>query len=175
MHRSIQLSRIACAAAAVLLLLAPTLLHGQRRARELTLDLRPFSADVGVAWPLAPRHLIGFSVGGGPDEFNHTFVPEVVDTISEFVTLEQIVRAGSFYRYESGRRVSMDAGLRVALGGVRGTSGAMNAVGGLHAALFVGGSRLRAGPRLFVGRSTEHDVDTIVHVEWLTARLRVPF
>lgn len=145
------------------------------QGRELTLDLRPWSFDAGVAFPLSAGHLLGFSVGGGPDDFNKTFSPEVVDTISEFVTLEQIVRAGTFYRYESGRRFSVDLGLRAAFGGVRGTSGAINGVGGFHAAAFFGGRRLRVGPRLFVGSSTEHDVGTIVHVEWLTARWRVPF
>lgn len=148
--------------------------HGQAR-RELTLDVRPFSADVSIAWPVTTGHLLGLTAGGGPDELNHTFTPEPTVTTDEFITLEQIVRVGSFYRYESGRGYSLDVGLRAALGGVRGGSGSMNAVGGLHVAPFYGGRWLRVGPRLFIGRSTEHDVDTIVHVEWITARLRLAF
>jgi hypothetical protein len=160
--------------AAAALLLAASAAAAQDR-RELTLDVRPFSADIGMAWPIGAGHLWGFSVGGGPDEFNRTFVPEVTDTSSYYVTLEQIVRLGPFYRYESGGRYSIDLGLRVALGGVRGVSGSPDLVAGLHAGAFYGGRRFRVGPRLFIGRSTEPDVTNIVHVEWLTARLRVPF
>jgi hypothetical protein len=149
--------------------------HAQETGREVTLDVRPFSADVSIAWGSSPHHLWGFLIGGGPDEFNRTFVPRVDDTDSETVDLEQIVRMGPFYRYESGGRLGGDVGLRVALGGVRGTSGAINAVGGVQVAMFAGGRTFRVGPRLFVGTSTGPGVDTIVHVEWLTARVRLPF
>lgn len=166
----------------VLLLASATLSAGwapeglaQEPGREVTLDVRPYSADVSIAWGSSPRHLWGFLVGGGPDKFNRTFVPKVDDTDSEYVDLEQIVRMGPFYRYESGGRLGGDVGLRVALGGVRGTSGAINAVGGVQMAMFAGGRTFRVGPRVFIGRSTESGVDTIVHVEWLTARVRLPF
>jgi hypothetical protein len=147
----------------------------QDRSREVALDLRPFSADLSIAWESSTGHLWGLLVGGGPDEFNKTFVPEVDDTDPDYVTLEQIIRVGPFYRYERGGRLSVDVGLRAALGGVRGTSGAISAVGGLQTAVFFGGRRFRVGPRLFVGRSTEADVSNIVHVDWVTARLRLPF
>lgn len=149
--------------------------HAQERTREVALDVRPFSADLSIAWGSSTNHLWGFLIGGGPDEINKTFVPEVDDTSSEYVTLEQIVRMGPFYRYESGDRLGVDVGVRVALGGVRGTSGAINAVGGLQTAMFFGGRHFRVGPRLFVGRSTEPGVDNIVHVDWLTGRIRLPF
>jgi hypothetical protein len=70
----------------------------------------------------------------------------VDDTSSEYVTLEQVVRAGPFYRYESGDRFGVDVGLRVALGGVRGTSGAIDAVGWLQTAVFLGGRRFASAP-----------------------------
>jgi len=153
----------------------PLQAQAQERSREIALDARPFSADLSIAWGSSPGHMWGFLMGGGPDEFSKTFVPEVDDTTSDFVTLEQVVRMGPFYRYESGGRFGADVGLRVALGGVRGTSGAINGVGGLQTAVFFGGRNFRVGARLFIGRSTEPGVDTIVHVDWLTARIRLPF
>jgi hypothetical protein len=162
------------ATVALLAATAPLDVHGQ--ARELTLDIRPWSADVALAWRVAPGHLLGFSAGGGADDFNRTFRPEVVDTISDYVTLEQIVRLGPFYRYEHDGRLSADVGLRVALGGVRGISGSPGVVTGLQAGVFYGGRRVRLGPRLFVGTSREGgSTEQVVHVDWLTARLRLPF
>jgi hypothetical protein len=152
---------------------APAL--SQAPSREATLDLRPFSADLGMAWRTSGPHMLGFTVGASAgDELNRTFRPEIVDTVSAFVTLEQIVRAGAVYRYESGHRMNADVALRFALGGVRGTSGSMDAVAALQTGVYFGTRRVRAGPRLYIARSTEHDVGTIVHVEWFTLRLRVP-
>jgi hypothetical protein len=145
-------------------------------ARELTLDVRPWSADVGIAWRIGGAHLAGFTAGGGADDLNRTFVPDVRPTDPAYVTLEQIVRLGPFYRYDQGGRVSVDVGLRAALGGVRGVSGSPGVVTGVHAAVFYGGRRIRVGPRVFVGAARDgSSTETVVHVDWLTARLRLGF
>jgi hypothetical protein len=160
----------------MVLLQVPTAVQAQGGGRELTLDVRPWSVDAAVAWRSSPGHLWGFSVGGGADDFNRTFRPEVVATSSEYVTLEQIIRAGPFYRYEHNSRFSADLGLRVGLGGVRGISGSPGLVTGAQAAVFYGGRHVRVGPRLFVGTAREAgETETVVHVDWLTARLRLPF
>jgi hypothetical protein len=159
---------------ALILLVSP--LQAQTASRELTLDVRPWSVDAAVAWRAAPGHLWGFSLGGGPDELNRTFRPEVTETSSEYVTLEQIVRLGPFYRYEHDGRLSADVGLRVALGGVRGISGSPGLVSGVQTAVFYGGRHLRVGSRLFVGTAREAgSTEAIVHIDWLTARLRLTF
>jgi hypothetical protein len=160
----------------VLPLLVPAALQAQSGRREVTLDVRPWSVDAALAWRSAPGHLWGFSVGGGADDFNRTFRPEVVETSSEYVTLEQIIRAGPFYRYERDGRFSADIGLRVGLGGVRGISGSPGLVTGAQAAVFYGGRHIRVGPRLFVGTAREAGrTESVIHVDWLTARLRLPF
>jgi hypothetical protein len=158
------------------LLGVPAPLRAQSGQREATLDVRPWSVDAAIAWRSAPGHLWGFSVGGGADDFTRTFRPEVVDTSSEYVTLEQIIRMGPFYRYEHDGRFSADIGLRVGIGGVRGISGSPGLVTGAHAALFYGGRHVRIGPRLFVGAAREAGrTESVIHVDWLTARLRLPF
>lgn len=91
----------------------PSVVHAQQPSREVALDVRPFSADVSIAWERSPGHLWGFLVGGGPEEFSTTFVPEVDATDSESVTLEQMVRLGPFYRFESGERLGVDVGASV--------------------------------------------------------------
>jgi hypothetical protein len=160
----------------VAVLPVPTALQAQSDRRELTLDVRPWSVDAAMAWRISPGHLWGISVGGGPDDFNRTFRPEVVETSSEYVTLEQIIRAGPFYRYEHNGRLSADIGLRVGIGGVRGISGSPGLVTGAQAALFYGGRHIRVGPRLFVGTAREAgQTESVIHVDWLTARLRLPF
>jgi hypothetical protein len=86
------------------------------------------------------------------------------------------VRLGPFYRYESGDRWNVDVGLRVALGGVRGISGSPGLVTGAQAGVYFGGRHLRVGPRLLVGSSREGgESNSVVHADWLTARLRLPF
>jgi hypothetical protein len=67
---------------AALTLLASTAVQAQTAPRELTLDVRPWSVDAAVAWRAGPGHLWGFAVGGGADDFNRTFRPEVADTSS---------------------------------------------------------------------------------------------
>lgn len=71
--------------------------------------------------------------------------------------------------------MNADVALRFALGGVRGTSGSIDAVAALQTGVYFGTRRFRAGPRLYIARSTEHGVGTIVHVEWFTVRWRVSF
>lgn len=150
--------------------------HAQAPAREFTLDVRPWSVDTAVAWRFSSAHLWGFAIGGGPDDFNHTFAPHVSTTSSEFVTLEQAVRLGPFYRYENGERLSVDVSLRLALGGVRGISGSPGLVTGVQTGVFYGWRTIRAGPRLLVGVSREGgETHIVVHVDWLTARVRLPF
>jgi hypothetical protein len=145
-------------------------------ARELTLDVRPWSADVALAWRVAPGHLWGISVGGGADHFSRTLVPDVSPTDPHFVRLEQVVRLGPFYRWERADRLSADIGLRAALGGVRGISGSPGLVTGVQAGVHYGGRHVRVGPRLFVGTAREAgQTEPVVHVDWLTARLRLPF
>jgi hypothetical protein len=161
---------------AALALLGASAAHAQTAARELTLDVRPWSFDAAMAWRVSPGHLLGISLGGGADDLNRTFVPRATATDSEFVTLEQIVRFGPFYRYERDGRVSVDLGFRAALGGVRGISGSPGLVTGVQAGVFYGGRWIRAGPRLFVGTAREAGAtEPVVHVDWLTARLRLPF
>jgi hypothetical protein len=161
---------------AALTLLLPPAVQAQTAPRELTLDLRPWSVDAAVALRAAPRHLYGFSVGGGADDFNRTFRPRVVEESSEYVTLEQVIRVGPFYRYEHDGRLSADVGLRIALGGVRGISGSPGLVSGVQTAVFYGSRNLRVGPRLFVGTAREAGrTEQVVHVDWLTARLRLTF
>jgi hypothetical protein len=163
-------------ALAALMLLLGSGLHAQPATRELTLDIRPWSADAAIAFRAAPGHLWGIAIGGGADDLNRTFRPDVDPTSAEYVTLEQVVRMGPFYRYEQRGRLSADVGLRVALGGVRGISGSPGLVTGVQAAAFYGGRHLRAGPRLFVGTAREAgQTEQVVHVDWLTVRLRLPF
>ncbi len=153
----------------------PMIVRAQAPSRELTLDVRPFSADLGVAWRKSGPHMFGFTVGGSAgDKLHQTFRPMVEDTSSEFVTLEQIVRAGPVYRYETGC-MNIDVALRFALGGVSGTSGIMDGVAALQTGVYYGTRHFRVGPRYYIARSTEPGVGTIVHVEWVTVRWRIPF
>jgi hypothetical protein len=167
---------LAAALLALAPLVAPVTPAAAQSAWELTLDVRPWSAELGVARSVSRASLAGFSVGlGAKEELNRTLAPEI-DASPHLIPLEQVVRLGPFIRYRAAPRVDIDAGARLALASIYLHGDTPNLLVGAHAGVFVGGRHVRAGPRLVIGRiDAGLERHTVVHLDYVTVRGRVGF
>lgn len=161
---------------AALLLVAAPVAAQTGASREMTLDLRPWSAELALAWGGSDGNLFGFSVGlGANSDLNWTARPDVGDR-EDLHELEQILMVGPLFRHRAGRGIDLDIGLRFALASVRSGGDLPGLLTGVHAGVFFGGRHVRVGSRVVAGRLWDGaHRDDILHVDLLTGRLRLPF
>ncbi len=159
------------------LLLAPAQMPAQ--GTELTLDFRPFSGVLSVAWKTGDAWYAGAGLGAGVDELNRTLAPNPND--EGFHSFEQWLHASAFARYKPTRRIDVDVGLRIGFGAVRSCSASdcwPDSYKGAYIGAFWGGKRWKVGPRLLVANVNETDTeadksDNVVYLEILTGRFSV--
>jgi hypothetical protein len=168
----------ACAAVGAGAALLPAAASAQRSpsARELTLDVRPWSAELGGAVRVAGPYLLGFSFGvGGEELLSRTLTPDV-RAERDLMPLQQVIRLGPFVRYRAAPYIDVDVGARLALATIYTHGDTPQLLAAVHAGVFVGGRYLRAGPRLVVGRiDAGLDRHTVVHLDYITLRGRLGF
>jgi hypothetical protein len=172
----IALAAYAAVGASAALLPAPASAQTSQSARELTLDVRPWSAELGGAVRVTGPYLIGFSIGlGGKEMLNRTLTPDV-RAERDLMPLEQVIRLGPFVRYRAAPYVDIDAGARLALATIYAYGETPQVLAAVHAGVFVGARYLRVGPRLVVGRiNAGFDRHTVMHLDYITLRGRLGF
>ena len=160
-----------------LLFLVPVMANAQTAAREFTVDLRPFSATLSLAWRAAPATYLGIGLGGGIDEFDRTLSPDPESR--DFTTLEQLLHVNAFVRQKPSAKLDLDLGARAGIGGVRRCYVSDCWPGlyfGICASAMWGGRHFKLGPSLFWVRVREIDggnTDGVLHLEILTGRWSV--
>lgn len=161
---------------AALVLVAAPVAAQTGASREITLDLRPWSAELALAWGGSDGNLFGLSVGlGGTSDLNWTARPDVGDR-EDLHELEQILMGGAAVpascrpRSRSRCRPPVRPGQRALRGG------STRRIGGRPCGVFFGGTHVRVGSRVVAGRLWDGPHrDDILHLDLLTGRLRLPF
>src|SRR5688572_20480172 len=88
-----------------------------QRAREFTLDFRPFAGMVALAWRAVPNTYLGIGLGGGIDELDRTLTPDPED--EDFHKFQEFAHASAFVRRKVGTHWDFDLGARVGIADVR--------------------------------------------------------
>jgi hypothetical protein len=132
-------------AAVLVLLLTLSAPGAGAQRRQLSLELHPIHATLGVGWATAPERTIGFEAGFGFAQLDRTLVPSE-ETLLDFLHL------GLFLRTQPTRMLSLDARVQSGLAELRGCSGCFPGVlTALSGGLFLGGRNVKLGSRLSAG------------------------
>jgi hypothetical protein len=147
--------------------------RAQQPVREFTLDVQPFAATLILASRLRPAIYLGVGVGGGINYLDRTFGPDTEG--GTYHNLEQLLHANVFFRFKPADFVDLDFGPRAGIGGVQECT-VSDCWPGLYLALqagaFWGNRRWKVGPRLLLAHVSEsNQTETVIHLEFLTARL----
>jgi hypothetical protein len=138
--------------AVLLLLLTLSATEAGAQRRQLSLELHPIHATLGVGWATAPERMIGLEAGFGFAQLDRTLVPSE-ETLLDFLHL------GLFLRSQPASWLSLDARVQSGLAELGGCSGCLPGVlTALSGGVFVGGRNVKLGSRLSAGEIKEPGV-----------------
>ena len=128
----------------VLALVCPLGNLGAQR-RQISLEINPVHATLGLGWATARDNVVGVELGFGFPQLDRTLVPDDEDLID-------FAHVGAFVRSNRSRMVTFDGRAQIGLAELRGCSGCLpGLLGAVSGGVFVGGKVAKVGARLTSG------------------------